>query len=79
MEHDVKDGNKRYADTNESFRWSSAVAMFGMLLRGDEHKGQSNYALCEELAKGAVGRDPHGYRRQMLDLLARAKILSSVD
>ena len=35
--------------------------------------------LCEELAKSALGRDAHGYRAQMLDLLARAKLLTAVD
>ncbi|MHC4449949.1 MAG: vWA domain-containing protein [Planctomycetota bacterium] len=79
LEQDVKDEGKGYGDAGESLRWSSAVAMFGMLLRGDEHKGSSNYALCEELAKSALGRDVHGYRAQMLDLLARAKILTAVD
>jgi len=78
LEDDVKDEGRDYGDASEAFRWSSSVAMFGMLLRDDENKGLARYVLCEELARGAVGDDPHGYRKEMLELVARAKILAAV-
>jgi hypothetical protein len=47
--------------TSADFRFSSAVAGYGMLLRGSEHKGAATFAMVHELARGAVGADPHGW------------------
>jgi Ca-activated chloride channel homolog len=67
---------KPLAETSENFRFSAAVAGFGMLLRDSQHKGSSSYAMVGNLASGALGGDPHGYRRELLGMIATAKKLS---
>jgi hypothetical protein len=47
-----------------------------MVLRGSAHAGSGNYDLALELGTEAVGADPHGWRREFLALVAKAKSLS---
>jgi Ca-activated chloride channel family protein len=58
-------------------RFASAVAGFGMLLRDSEHKGQATWEQVAELGRGAVGRDPGGYRSQFCELVETAEALSA--
>jgi Ca-activated chloride channel family protein len=61
---------------SEAFRFSSAVAAFGMLLRGSAYRGNASYALVDELARGALGVDRGGYRREFLGLVQGASRLN---
>lgn len=63
------DTGKSLADASDNFRFSSAVASFGMLLRDSKYKGAANYANVEELARGAIGTDKEGYRKEFLTLI----------
>ena len=45
-----------------------------MLLRDSEHKGELQYAQVEELARGALGPDPEGYRAEFARLVGLAEI-----
>jgi Ca-activated chloride channel family protein len=54
------------------FRFAAAVASFGMLLRNSEHRGGASYAGVRELAKDALGDDPHGHRAEFLKLVDAA-------
>lgn len=60
------------AETSDAFRFSAAVASFGMLLRGSEYAGEATYGSVESLARGALGRDPGGYRSEFLGLIHQA-------
>lgn len=62
--------------TSERFRFSAAVASFGMLLRGSEHAGAANYRMVRALAESALGGDARGYRREFLGLVATAEKLA---
>lgn len=55
--------------TSDDFRFSAAVASFGMMLRDSKHKGQSSYAMVKKLAKGAYANDVHGYRAEFVRLV----------
>jgi Ca-activated chloride channel family protein len=77
LEQDVRDGGGGFDGAGGDLRWAASVAMFGMLLRGDEWKAGSTYELCEEIARSALGDDPVGHRREMLDLIAKAKALAA--
>ena len=72
----VKDGGGSLDQASDNFRFSAAVAGFGMLLRDSTHKGSASWDSVSELAKGSVGRDVHGYRREFLGLVAAAQKLS---
>ena len=55
--------------TSDDFRFSAAVASFGMLLRGSEHKGRSSVDHVLSLARGARGDDADGYRGEFIRLV----------
>ena len=63
--------------TSNAFRFSAAVAQFGMLLRGSEHKGSSAYHKVIASAEGALGRDLKGYRKGFIQLVRKAKEIAS--
>ncbi len=65
----VLDQKGSFASTSENFRWSAAVASFGMLLRESEFKGNSTYEDVELWATGAKGKDTFGYRQEFIQLV----------
>jgi Ca-activated chloride channel family protein len=52
--------------------FAAAVAEFGMLLRGSEHRGASSYASASALARRFRGPDPDGYRAEFVRLVELA-------
>jgi Ca-activated chloride channel family protein len=63
------------ASSSENYRWSAAVAGFGMLMRKSKHCGTLRYDEVLTLAKGALGKDAHGYRAEFLTMVEMAKKL----
>ncbi|MDX1646479.1 MAG: von Willebrand factor type A domain-containing protein [Longimicrobiales bacterium] len=61
------------AETSDDFRFSAAVAAWGMLLRDSEHCDGFTLDDVARLARGALGDDPRGYRTDFLRLLDRAR------
>jgi Ca-activated chloride channel family protein len=76
IEKPVLDKPLKTGETTDNFGWSAAVAEFGMLLRKSELKGSATYAQALKLAKNAQGKDPNGYRREMIQLLEIARALA---
>jgi len=72
----VVDENIDIAATSDNFRFSAAVAEFGMLLRSSEFKGSATYEHAINMAKGAKGDDKHGYRREFIEMADAARLLS---
>lgn len=66
-----KDIEKVSAD----FRFASAVAEFGMLLRNSEYKHQASFDSLIARAKAAKGEDSEGYRMEFIRLAQDAKAL----
>lgn len=58
---------------SENFRWSAAVAEFGMLLRKSDYAQQSSIQQVLSLANGSMGKDEDGYRKEFIQLVQRAK------
>jgi Ca-activated chloride channel homolog len=56
---------------SEGFRFSAAVAGFGMLLRDSRYKGSATVDGVLELARGSLGDDREGYRRDFVTLVER--------
>jgi len=71
----VKDRNTRFANASEDFRFSAAVAEFGMVLRDSHLKGDATMADVIATARAARGEDPHGYRAEFVNLAEMAEIL----
>jgi Ca-activated chloride channel homolog len=74
--HPVTDSHIALANTSDNFRFSAAVASFGMLLRNSEFKQSSSYQQVVELAKGAKGSDTNGYRQEFINLAKSAGSLT---
>jgi Ca-activated chloride channel family protein len=68
-----EEGELNKAPGNVTF--STAVAMFGMLLRKSEYIGKVTYDDVLAYAKDAVGLDIYGYRAEFLHLVSVAKRL----
>ena len=64
------------AQTSDDYRFSAAVAAFGMLLRGSEHRGTVDFPGVARLAGTAIGPDRDGIRHEFLQLVKRAERLS---
>jgi Ca-activated chloride channel family protein len=60
-------------NSSENFRWASSVACFGMILRESQFTNGADYDLVLELAQGATGNDPDGYRQEFIDMVEKAK------
>jgi len=76
IEHPLKDRGVSLKKTSDNFRWSAAVASFGLVLRDSKFKGESTFKSALELAKGAKGKDKQGYRYEFLKLVEQAELLS---
>ncbi len=63
-------------EASRDFRFSAAVAGFGMLLKGSEHKGDATFPMVRKLADGARGSDPQGRRAELVRLIDTAAQLS---
>lgn len=71
----VRDRSVKLSNTSKDFRFASSVAMFGMILRSSDHKGESNYRSVVDLAKGSRGEDENGYRSEFIRLVELASLL----
>lgn len=62
--------------TSDNFRFSAAVASFGMLLRDSEFKGGSSLADVLKMAKGAKGEDEEGYRSEFIRMVRSTQLVA---
>jgi Ca-activated chloride channel family protein len=76
--HPLLDKNVVLAKTSNNFKFSAAVAAFGMLLRDSEFKGDASYENILELARNGKGKDHFGYRAEFIQLVERCSILDSI-
>jgi Ca-activated chloride channel family protein len=68
-EFPLVDRGAAFADADPEFRFAASVACFGMVLR-------DSYDTVLELASGALGADPEGWRKEFVDLVGKAKGLA---
>jgi Ca-activated chloride channel homolog len=73
MVHPVIDHNLDVSQTSNNFKFSASVAMFGMLLRNSEYKGNCTYKDVIELASESRGIDNDGYRAEFIRLVKTAE------
>jgi len=67
----VTDTGKHWSDASDDFKFSSGVALFGMLQRSSEHAGQGSYKLVRDLAEKGRGGDAKGLRTEFSDLVRK--------
>lgn len=64
--------NQISKNPSDDFRFSAAVASFGMLLRNSNFKGNTTTESILTLAKGSKGHDDEGYRSEFIRLVKTA-------
>jgi Ca-activated chloride channel family protein len=72
----INNANGKWENTSENFRFSAAVAEFGMLLRDSELKGTASYNQVVSMANGAKGKDEEGYRSEFVQLVRSGMLLA---
>jgi Ca-activated chloride channel family protein len=74
--HPVIDNMQPFGQTSENFRFSAAVAEFGMLLRQSDFKQNASFDHVISSAQNAIGKDNEGYRAEFVKLVKSAKLLA---
>jgi len=72
----VKNTNRNWRYASDNFKWSAAIAEFGMILRDSEYIDTDSYAQAVSLATEAKGKDDFGYRGEFIRLIEAAELLS---
>ncbi len=65
--------------TSENFRFASAVAEWGLILRSSKFKGSASEGQVIDLANSALGSDPDGYRHEFVKLVKLSKGLKRAE
>jgi len=71
----VVDENIKFTKTSDNFRFASAVAGFGMLLRDSQFKNNLTAKEVIKMAKDAKGYDEEGYRSEFIGLVEKYSLL----
>jgi Ca-activated chloride channel family protein len=66
-----------FSAASENFRFASAVAGFGLLLRKSPYCLHGNYVQLKNIAANAKGKDQRGLRKQFVDLVNLGAELSN--
>ena len=74
-EFPLVDRGASFAATTPDFKFASAVAGFGMLLRDSAFKGQTTCSRVLVWAESGMANDATGYRQEFLDLVRKAEVL----
>lgn len=73
IEVPTKDEGKTLTASSEEFKFSAAVAGFGLLLRDSSYKGSLSWETVRRLALDGKGADKLGYRGEFLQLIDKAR------
>jgi hypothetical protein len=73
IEVPTKDEGKTLTASSEEYKFSAAVAGFGLLLRDSAYKGTLSWETVRKLALDGKGADKLGYRGEFLQLIDKAR------
>jgi len=73
LEFPLRDTGAVFANATQDFKFASAVAAFGMVLRDSPYKGSATLPEIEEWAKDGTGSDAGGYRHEFTELVELAQ------
>lgn len=62
-------------NVSQDFRFASAVAMYGQLLKNSQYKGNADYNKVITLAKQGLNNDEQGYRREFVRMVEATRSL----
>jgi len=78
MEHPIMDKHVPFERASDNLRFASSVAMFGLLFRNSEFKGNSSFGTLIQIAGDAKGKDTYGYRGEFVRLAKTANSLNPI-
>lgn len=79
MVHTITNRTKHLMLSTDNIRFSTSVAMFGMLLKDSKYKGTSTYETALRLAESSRGKDKEGYRTEFISLIRKAGNFPAVE
>ncbi|MGI9448301.1 MAG: YfbK domain-containing protein, partial [Pirellulales bacterium] len=71
-EFPLADRGGAFEESSDDLKFASAVASFGMLLRGSKESGEMSYKKVGQIAGESLGPDPGSYRAEFTDLVRKA-------
>lgn len=69
----VFDAAPSFTLASENMRFAASVAAYGLLLRNSTYKGNATYDKVKGWASASMTYDPHGHRREFIQLVDKAK------
>ena len=76
IEKPIIDSQRSLEKTSNNFKFSAAVAEFGLLLRDSAYKNSANFTQAIQLAKSGKGKDENGYRAELIRLMEMAELMN---
>ncbi len=76
LEFPLRDTGVRFENASQDFKFSAAVAGFGMVLRDSPHKGSLTLAEVADWGRAGLGNDTGGYRNEFLGLVKQTEALA---
>lgn len=73
LRQSVNSRSQEFSKASPDFRFAASVALFGMLLRKSQYKGDGDMRMVTEMAKRSLGPDKEGYRSEFLKLIKLVK------
>ncbi|HEU0007637.1 MAG TPA: YfbK domain-containing protein, partial [Terriglobia bacterium] len=73
MQVPVSDRGTSWAQASRDFKFASAVAALGMILRDSPYKGNATLGSVLDLAEAGRGEDKQGYRVEFIELVRSAR------
>ncbi|MBF0288751.1 MAG: VWA domain-containing protein [SAR324 cluster bacterium] len=73
------DKKQALENTTNDFRFSAAVAQYGLLMKNSKYKGDTSFDNILNLAKHAKGPDMEGYRAEFIKLVEMTKLLKATE
>ena len=73
LEFPLVDGGESFAAASTDFKFATAVAGFGLVLRDSPHKGAATLDAVLHWAEEGTGSDAGGYRGEFISLVKRAE------
>lgn len=71
----VKNDPAEFTDASDNYRFSAAVAGFGMILRDSEFRGDVDFDDILQWAMNSRGQDEEGYRNEFIRMVETAQLL----
>ena len=78
IEKNLENKTSNWESLSNNYKFSAAVAQFGMLLRESKYMKKGNFDQVLKLAKQGIGEDKNGYRAEFIRLIDAANTIYSL-